>query len=72
MSKIYTSCKETTSKKESKMFSAPFMTRIKNIICPDAPIKTRRIEYPAAIIIDDGKLHEVVIHGRSPVRRLIF
>lgn len=71
MSKIYTSCKETTSKKESKMFSTPIMSRIVNILCPAAPIKTR-MEYPSAIIIDDGKLHEVVIHARSPVRRLIF
>ena len=71
MSKIYTSCKETTSKKESKMFSTPIMSRIVNILCPAAPIKTR-MEYPSAIIIDDGNLHEVVIHARSPVRRLIF
>jgi hypothetical protein len=79
MSKIYPSCKEDTSKKESKMFSTPIMSRIANIVCPPAPIKMR-VEYPTAIIIDNGKLHEIIIHPRSapikiPVpinRRLVF
>jgi len=73
MSKIYFGIKETTSKKEYKMFSTPIMSRIVNIVCPAAPIKTR-VEYPTAIIIDNGKLHEIIIHPRSaPInRRLIF
>ena len=63
MYKIYPRDKETTSKKESKMFSTPIMSRIINIVCPAAPIKTR-VEYPTAIIIDNGKLHEIIIHPR--------
>ena len=67
MYKIYPRDKETTSKKESKMFT-PFLSRVINAVCPSAPIKIRQ-QYPIEIIIDDGKLHEVVIH--SP-RKLIF
>ena len=67
MYKIYPRDKETTSK-ESRMFSTPFMARITNIVCPAAPEKVR-MEYPSEIVIDDGRLHEVVIHRP---RKLIF
>ena len=71
MSKIYSNCKETNSKKELRMFSNPFISRIVNIVCPAAP-KQIRIEYPNEILIDDGKLHEVVIHKLLTRRKLIF
>ena len=52
------------------MFSTPFVSRVINIVCPSAPVKCR-IEYPSEIVIDDGRLHEVVIHKLLP-RQLIF
>lgn len=70
MSQNYPRNKETTSKKDPKMFSTPFVSRVINIVCPAPPIKCR-MEYPIEIVIDDGRLHEVVIHKLLP-RQLIF
>jgi len=50
------------------MFSTPFVSRVINIVCPSAPVK---MEYPIEIVIDDDRLHEVVIHKLHP-RQLIF
>ena len=47
------------------MFSTP-IKRISEIVCPSAPIKYKLTE----VVIDDGNLHEVVIHNVQ--RRLIF
>lgn len=46
------------------MFKTPFKN-IYNIVCPcpNAPVKPRLSE----IVIDDGKLHEIII-----VKRLVF
>ena len=64
MSQLYPRQKETMNK-NNKMFSTP-LKRISQIVCPSAPIKYKLTE----IVIDDGNLHEVVIHGVQ--RRLVF
>ena len=61
MSKINSSHKETTSK--NNMFS---ISNITNIVCPPAPKKNYNHRL-YEIIIDDGNLHEVIIHPKKLV-----
>lgn len=57
--------KKETSNKNNTMYSTPVIKRIVNVVCPSAPIKSKLTE----VIIDDGKLHEIVVHCN---RRLVF
>jgi len=62
MYQLYPSKKETSNKNDI-MFSTPIIKRIANIVCPAAPTKLTEV------IVDDDKLHEIVIHCN---RRLVF
>ena len=41
--------------------------KVSKLVCPPAPRKTQRLN---EIVIDDGTLHEVVIHAEP--KKLIF